>query len=101
MEGYWFYLSHAHLDREDDPKEVVRTFYQDLERRMKRAEMIREGDAGFFDGTGIQQGASWPETLASALGTCRVFVCLYSPAYFSSEWCGKEFAVFNQRLFGD
>ena len=30
--------------------------------------------------------------------TCKAFVYIYSPHYFASEYCGKEYEVFRQRL---
>jgi FxsC-like protein len=58
----------------------------------------KETDVGFFDASGIKIGATWPETLSSALQTCRVLVPLYSRGYFNSEYCGKEFQVFRSRI---
>src|SRR4051812_34787147 len=95
--GEWFFLSYARHDRDDDPFECVRKFYADLNREIVRLRVVKAGPAGFYDGTGLQQGADWPEELAAALNACRVMVCLYSPAYFDSEFCGKEFAIFSAR----
>ena len=98
MADTWFFLSYARLDRDDDRWETVRKFYEDLDEQIRPRKVIKEGKAGFYDGIGIQQGDQWPETLAAALNNCRVLLCLYSPAYFNSEYCGKELAVFNSRL---
>ncbi len=98
MAGDWFFLSYARLDRDEDPFESVRKFYSDLDREIRLKKKISEGTAGFYDGTGIQQGDQWPQTLGAALNACRAMVCLYSPTYFDSEYCGKEFEVFNSRL---
>ena len=51
----------------------------------------------FFDSSDIEAGAQWPTTLADALRTSRVALCLYSPHYFNSRWCGKELQVFLGR----
>jgi FxsC-like protein len=98
MAGDWFFLSYARLDRDTDPFECIKRFYEDLDRAIRRKKVIKAGTAGFFDGTGIQAGDQWPQALASALSNCRVLVCLYSSAYFNSEYCGKELAVFNSRI---
>ena len=98
MGGDWFFLSYARLDRDDDPFECVRKFYSDLDRELRPKKKISQGSAGFYDGTGIQQGDQWPQTLGTALNACRSLVCVYSPAYFDSEYCGKELAVFNSRV---
>jgi FxsC-like protein len=94
----WFFLSHARFDRDpdNDPHGCISRFYRDLLATIRRKRA--EGSEGFFDGTGIQQGDSWPSSLGTALGTCRVLICMYSRAYFNSEYCGKEFEVFHSRL---
>jgi TIR domain len=52
---------------------------------------------GFVDENIIRPGDDWKEDLAEALGTASTLVCLYSPAYFSREHCGKEMQVFLDR----
>lgn len=52
--------------------------------------------AGFMDRE-IRSGEGWSERLGGVLATCRVFVPLFSPRYFASEMCGKEWYVFEQR----
>lgn len=52
--------------------------------------------AGFIDRE-IQSGEGWSERLGEVLATCRVFVPLFSPRYFASEMCGKEWFAFAQR----
>lgn len=98
MTGDWFFLSYARLDRDDDPFECVRKFYSDLDREIRLKKTIKDGSAGFYDGIGIQQGDQWPDALGSALNACRALICMYSPSYFDSEYCGKELALFNSRL---
>ncbi|OPG09214.1 hypothetical protein B1R27_06995 [Streptomyces sp. GKU 895] len=57
-----------------------------------------QGDlAGFMDSTSIRTGDDWPSALAESLAACRVFVPLYSPRYFISPWCGREWTVFSRR----
>lgn len=70
----------------------------DLSQRV--APRLREADygrGGFLDTT-IDLGRKWPDELREALRTARVFVPLLSPAFFDSEFCGKEWAAFQQRL---
>src|SRR5204863_5934745 len=55
-------------------------------------------EIGFLDVSSIKTGASWSGKIASALQTCRVLVCLYSPSYFKSEYCGKELQAFLSRV---
>jgi hypothetical protein len=42
-------------------------------------------------------GESWSESLRNAVRTCRVAICILTPAYFASESCGKEYEVFSRR----
>jgi FxsC-like protein len=55
---------------------------------------------GFMDRE-ISLGNEWREDLADALARCRVFVPLYSPRYFKSEYCGKEWASFAIRAINE
>jgi FxsC-like protein len=109
MSNYWFFLSYA---RRNDlsygrigggkDRQLIPQFYQDLAREMISrgpASIPRtETEVGFFDQAGIETGDIWDETLAIALRTSRVLVCLYSRGYFESEYCGKEFQVFQSRV---
>lgn len=53
-------------------------------------------EPGFMDRE-IRSGEGWSERLGRALATSRVFVPLFSPRYFASEMCGKEWYAFAQR----
>lgn len=45
----------------------------------------------------IEAGVEWPDTLKDALRTTRVMLSFFSPYYFNSRWCGREFQVFLDR----
>jgi len=98
MSDTWFFLSYARNDRENDKQNCISRFYDDLDAGVRRLKNIREGAAGFFDGQSIQQGDDWSNALGNSLNNCRVLLCMYSTAYFSSQYCGKEWQVFNTRL---
>lgn len=98
MGNCWFFLSYARLDRDQDPHNCIRSFYADLDREIRRLRKIKEGNAGFFDADGIEPGALWPETLAGALANTRALISVYSPAYFDSDYCGKEWNIFASRV---
>jgi len=40
----------------------------------------------------------WDATVAEALRTTRVLLCLFTRPYFNSKVCGQEFEVFRQRV---
>lgn len=92
----WFFLSHARFDRDNDKKKLINRFYEDLLSEIRRRKG-RDGSA-FIDADGIQPGDLWDKSLARSLSTCRVLVCMYSLSYFNSEFCGKEFQIFYDRL---
>jgi FxsC-like protein len=96
--GKYFFLSYARLDRKEDPYDCIGKFYKDLVReiREKTAEPLEE--IAFFDERTIEPGHHWPIDLSNGLATCRVFVSMYSPTYFTREHCGKEWQIFQSRL---
>lgn len=100
MNNYWFFLSYAKRDAKENP--WLKRFYKALTLEIGRIvglpATIKEKEIGFLDDEGIEVGDEWPKTLAEALQTSRVFICLYSAGYFNSEFCGKEFQVFQSRI---
>src|SRR4051812_26799495 len=53
--------------------------------------------ADFFAPDDIELGHDWERKLCEAFPASRVLVPMYSPNYFKSVWCGKEWEVFWQR----
>lgn len=90
-----FFLSYARSHyRPEDSDRWVGKFYNDLCHDISQTTGARI--PGFMDRQ-IPPGSDWSEQLADALANCRVFVALFSPAYFTSEYCGKELAAFLTR----
>jgi FxsC-like protein len=87
-----FFLSYARGD--DD--EYVQKFFTDVSRELRRRG-VQDEPAGFLD-TNMDVGTEWESELQEALCSCRVFIAIYSPRYFSREHCGKEWQVFNERM---
>ncbi|GIH23140.1 hypothetical protein Aph01nite_14500 [Acrocarpospora phusangensis] len=97
----YFFLSYAHTppsrDNGVNPDRDVATFFEDLcQEILHHTEFPAGIPVGFMD-TGLRNGDAWQERLAMQLAICRVFVPLYSRRYFSSEYCGKEWAAFDLR----
>lgn len=91
----YFFLSYA---REDDP-EFVRRFFHDLSSQVRNLAGLGKEDAvGFLDEQSLQIGQRWSDELSGALNSCRCFVAMTSPRYFRRDYCGREWAVFSQRL---
>lgn len=100
-EGPFFFLSYAHSPWDDrsrpDPDLWIGKLYDDLCELVKELAGLPSGARPGFMDRDLRQGQEWPDQLANALATCRVFVPLYSHRYFRSEHCGKEWFAFNRR----
>ncbi|MFE7134394.1 TIR-like protein FxsC [Streptomyces sp. NPDC057638] len=97
----YFFLSYAHTPRYGaggpDPDMWVERLFRDLcGHVMAMTDLPAGSPAGFMDRE-IRSGEGWSERLGDVLATCRVFVPLFSPRFFASEMCGKEWYAFAQR----
>ncbi|MEV4613815.1 TIR-like protein FxsC [Kitasatospora sp. NPDC049258] len=98
----YFFLSYAHIPRagnrgSGDPNIWVAQLYNDLcEAIFQLTDAPSGHPVGFMDRS-MHQGQKWAERLSAELANCRVFVPLYSPRYFASQACGKEWHLFSQR----
>ncbi|WP_328680497.1 TIR-like protein FxsC [Streptomyces sp. NBC_00322] len=97
----YFFLSYAHTPKnhpkDKDPNIWVKRLHSDLCDHVRQLTSLPAGaSAGFLDQQ-MQPGEGWQERLSEALAYCRVFVPLYSPRYFLSEQCGREWFVFSKR----
>ncbi|HWS88602.1 MAG TPA: FxsC protein [Pyrinomonadaceae bacterium] len=100
---YAFFLSYARKDARDAKGEIsyFKDFKDDLTKWVSSAlgpVAELEKDIAFYDQESIPLGADWDAELRRALQTSRVMICLFSPHYFASEYCGKEFEVFSRRV---
>ena len=103
----YFFLSYARSPRFDagrqgggsavDPDVWAATLFGDLCRRVGSMTALPPGIRAGFMACGQWPARDWRTGLAEALGTCRVFVPLYSRRYFQSEHCGKEWSAFAGR----
>ncbi|MFJ8107446.1 FxsC protein [Streptomyces sp. NPDC096132] len=91
----YFFLSYA---RKDDRDEFVKRFYDDLVLELRRIGADPAAQPPFRDVERLGLGSNWARVLGAAVGHCRAFVALYSPAYLNSEFCGKEWTAFWDRL---
>jgi FxsC-like protein len=99
--GYQFFLSYASSDRDQSGShkqaDAVERFFADLTERLSQKAGVPIAEAGFAYHKN-RLGAEWPPALVEALKSSQAMVCLYSPWYFKSEYCGKELAVFRDRV---
>ncbi|HZX37242.1 MAG TPA: TIR-like protein FxsC [Streptomyces sp.] len=97
----YFFLSYAHTPRYGaggpNPDMWVERLFRDLcGHVMAMTDLPAGAPAGFMDRE-IRSGEGWSERLGEVLSSCRAFVPLFSPRYFASEMCGKEWFAFAQR----
>ena len=51
----------------------------------------------FKDTEEIEGGSAWPHRIKNALAHSKCMVSIFSPSYFRSEWCLKEFSIMYYR----
>jgi hypothetical protein len=91
-----FFLSHSSGKNIRNAQNVQRLF-DDLSAHVSELVGSPAGsDPGFMD-RNLNGGERWTSELLDAAGTCQVFICLISPAYLRSTWCGMEWDVFSRR----
>jgi FxsC-like protein len=91
----YFFLGYAHTPERPWVEKLFRDICAEV---MERTTLPVTADVGFMDGSAIPLGGDWREEVARALATCRVFVPLYSPRYFTRIECGFEWHAFAQRI---
>src|SRR5215213_541074 len=90
---YSFFFSYAHQD--NDP--FLKRFHDELSTAVRQKGGETEGGrASFFDQEEMF-GTQWGPELVRAAQLSRVIVCVYSPSYFGSPNCGREWKLFDLR----
>jgi hypothetical protein len=93
-----FFLSYARNDDELHGERLIRPFFQHLVEEV--GHHLGESDSpelGFID-VETPPSERWKETIRDALCEAQVLVCLMSPNYFTRHYCGREWALFEQRM---
>lgn len=93
--GYVLYF--FSYSRADAPDRLVYDFYEALCQELAVRGGIQPGDVGFLDHN-LPPGVEWSASTGAALSNCNVFVPLFSPNYFTSPYCGREWHAFRARL---
>jgi hypothetical protein len=91
-----FFTSYAHINRDGVLERFVKRLREEVLQRGPGG--LKPEDVVFFDSEGIQTGEQWVKKLSAAVSECKVCVAICSPAYITSEFCGKEIQVFLSRL---
>jgi FxsC-like protein len=98
----YFFFSYAHMPKPvgndaTDPNLWIEQLFKDLCRRVREMATEPPPQIGFMD-AGIRHGTEWARVLSENLAGCKTFVPLYSPHYFLSNDCGKEWHAFCARV---
>lgn len=93
-----FFFSYAHRDHLAGGT-FVDQFFSDLKDELARLEPgIGPDGLGYRDTERLRLGDDWEQQLSGRVARCRALVALYSPAYFASPYCGKEWTAFHERV---
>jgi TIR domain len=84
-----FFFSYAR--KPDDP------LLEDFFKKLAAEASISDAGEGFRDTSDIKSGDDWTEAISKAVQTSKVLLCIYTPHFFKSPYCGKEFAAFLKR----
>ena len=97
----YVFISYARDDariEENSNRNYLKRFFNDLTSRIVfKSQFGVDKEVVFCDYGSINTGEDWKSKLEDALKKCKVLVCIYSPSYFTSIYCGKEFKVFIDR----
>ena len=94
---YTIFLSHSSKDRKSGSNHM-RNFVRKLcDVVCSKAGIEDQERAVFFDESAIRMGDEWNSALVIAVRTTQMLVCLVSPRYLNSRWCGREVEVFHRR----
>ncbi|WP_316526814.1 TIR-like protein FxsC [Kitasatospora brasiliensis] len=95
----YFFFSYARRDFEAEDA-FVNQFFNDLRDELGRllGTAVRAEELAFRDTEQLRLGDDWAGRLATMLGRSRTMIALYSPAYFASLYCGKEWTAFRGRV---
>jgi FxsC-like protein len=93
MSDTLFFLSYAR----GNFNPYMKKFVDDLAQAVRERIVHPPGQVVFFDQKTMEPGVEWDPALLEALQSSRVLVALYSPWYFASDYCGKEWGLFRMR----
>jgi TIR domain len=90
-----FFFSYAHTNKDKE----LESFFEDLceEVKVHTTYAAKDPQLCFRDGSNLALMDEWQPQLLEALQTSATMVCVTSPAYFGSRFCGQEFYIFDQR----
>jgi FxsC-like protein len=92
---YEFFLSYTRANNDV----FLKKFFDELSQAIRDIRGLPQtAEVGFFDQQNLELGEQWDNTIVEALQMSSVLVAIASPGYFKSEYCGKEWELFRQRI---
>jgi hypothetical protein len=88
------FFSYSHFDAEVDPS-IVEAFYSSLERRVG-ANLVNATFQIWRDKEKLRVGDYWNQSIEAAIDSSDIFIVLLTPKWISSDYCRKEFEVFEK-----
>jgi hypothetical protein len=91
---YDFFFSYTRANNDH----YLQKFFKNLNEEVRsKAGYPKDTLAGYFDQQRLELGTDWSPALVAALQESSTLVSVYSPAYFTSEFCGREWGFFDDR----
>jgi FxsC-like protein len=90
-------MSYARADDQHREEKLIRGFFDDLRAEVEIRVTDRSPPIAYFDEANLNPGDSWPQDIAEALSSCRTFLPVLTARYFTREFCGKEWMIFDDR----
>lgn len=97
QEPFAIFLSHSSKDRNSGSDHMRKFVNRVRDVVCSKAGIENPDRAVFFDESSIRMGDEWNPALMVAVRTSRMMVCLVSPRFLNSHWCGREVEVFHRR----
>ncbi|WP_405811285.1 toll/interleukin-1 receptor domain-containing protein [Streptomyces sp. NBC_00210] len=91
----WYFLSYS---EQLEHRSRVERFHHDIESEIRGLLGNDAPGGGFMDVEDIRTSERWRPRLWNAARSAVCMIVLYSASYFGSEWCGREWAVFVERI---
>jgi len=94
---YSIFLSFSGDDN-DHCQNRISKFYNNLNSILKSKLGLSKSEEVIFYSKEIEIGNHWTDELKESLNTSKVFLYMHSPSYYKTEYCGKEWLFFSERM---
>lgn len=91
------FVSHSSADRRMSNGKLMSQFINEFRELICAKAAVTEENALFYDEKSIRIGDDWDAEISKAVRTAKSLICLVSPRYLVSVWCGRELEVFRRR----